>query len=91
MVFGVDNKLRAKVFDVEEFEVCVIYCYKEEINNTTYIYTNGDVINENDFIKIEDIPSMAKTAAKEANHIYPVPVLKTAKEIEKYYYLARGE
>ena len=44
-----------------------------------------------DFIKLEDIPSMAKTAAKEANHIYPVPVLKTAKEIEKYYYLARGE
>lgn len=44
-----------------------------------------------EFIKVEDISKMAKTAAKEANHIYPVPVLKTAKELEKYYYLARGE
>lgn len=42
-------------------------------------------------IKVEDIPSMAVTAAKEANHIYPVPVLKTAKELEKYYYLVRDD
>jgi alcohol dehydrogenase class IV len=42
-------------------------------------------------IKKEDIPSMAITAAKEANHIYPVPVMKTAKELEKYYYLVSDE
>lgn len=34
----------------------------------------------------EDIPQMAKHAAKEANPLYPVPVLMNAKELEKFYY-----
>lgn len=34
----------------------------------------------------EDIPKMAKHAAKEANPLYPVPVLMNAKELEKFYY-----
>lgn len=38
-------------------------------------------------IKEEDIPAMAKHADKEANPLYPVPVLMNAKELEKYYYL----
>ena len=42
-------------------------------------------------IKEEDIPFMAVTAAKEANHIYPVPIMKSAKELEKYYYLVRDD
>ena len=39
-----------------------------------------------DFIKEEDIPEMAKNASKEANPLYPVPVLMSAKELEKLYY-----
>ncbi len=37
-------------------------------------------------IKTEDIAELAKTAEKEANPLYPVPVLYTAKELEKIYY-----
>ena len=33
-----------------------------------------------------DIPLMAKHADKEANPLYPVPVLMNAKELEKFYY-----
>ena len=37
-------------------------------------------------IKREDISLMAKHADKEANPLYPVPVLMNAKELEKFYY-----
>lgn len=37
---------------------------------------------------VEDIPKMAKHAAKEANPLYPVPMLMNAKELEKFYYKA---
>ena len=37
-------------------------------------------------IKPEDIPELAKRADKEANPIYPVPVLWNAKELEEFYY-----
>ena len=37
-------------------------------------------------IREEDIPQMAKHADKEANPLYPVPVLMNAKELEKFYY-----
>ncbi|MCI8514736.1 MAG: iron-containing alcohol dehydrogenase [Lachnospiraceae bacterium] len=37
-------------------------------------------------IRKEDIPAMAKHAEKEANPLYPVPVLLTAKELERFYY-----
>ncbi len=36
-------------------------------------------------IKEEDIALMAKHAAKEANPLYPVPKLMTAKELEQFY------
>ena len=39
-----------------------------------------------DFIKDDDIAEMAKNASKEANPLYPVPVLMSAKELEKLYY-----
>lgn len=39
-----------------------------------------------DCIKVEDIPAMAKLASKEANPLYPVPKLMSAKELEKMYY-----
>ncbi len=37
-------------------------------------------------IKKEDIEELAKTAEKEANPLYPVPVLYTASDLEKIYY-----
>ena len=36
-------------------------------------------------IKKEDIPAMAKHAAKEANPLYPVPKLMNAKQLEQFY------
>ncbi len=36
-------------------------------------------------IKKEDIPTMAKHAAKEANPLYPVPKLMTKRELESFY------
>lgn len=37
-------------------------------------------------IKKEDIPTMARFAAKEANPLYPVPKQFDAKELERFYY-----
>lgn len=36
-------------------------------------------------IKKDDIPQMAKHAAREANPLYPVPKLMTARELEQFY------
>ncbi len=36
-------------------------------------------------IKEEDIPEMAAYADKEANPVYPVPVLWNAKQLEEIY------
>lgn len=38
-------------------------------------------------IKEEDIPKLSHYADKEANPLYPVPVLMNAKELEQFYYL----
>jgi alcohol dehydrogenase class IV len=38
-------------------------------------------------IKVNDIPRLAQIADKEANPLYPVPVLMDAKRLEKFYYL----
>ncbi|MCD8204116.1 MAG: iron-containing alcohol dehydrogenase, partial [Coprobacillus sp.] len=37
-------------------------------------------------LKKEYIPALAKTAEKEANPLYPVPVLWDSKDLEKIYY-----
>ena len=37
-------------------------------------------------IRSEDIPRLAAYAEKEANPLYPVPVLMTKKELERFYY-----
>ena len=39
-------------------------------------------------IQEEDIPSMARHAAQEANPLYPVPVLMDAKQLELFYHQA---
>lgn len=37
-------------------------------------------------IQKEDIPRLAAYADQEANPLYPVPVLMTRKELERFYY-----
>ena len=37
-------------------------------------------------LKQEDIPALAKTAAKEGNPVYPVPVLMDAKALKRFFY-----
>lgn len=44
----------------------------------------GDTISS---VQEADIPKLAKYADKEANPLYPVPVLMDAKELEKFYYM----
>lgn len=46
---------------------------------------NMDIANKIDQIKEQDIPDLAKIAEKEANPLYPVPVLWTAKQLEEIY------
>ncbi|MBP3431994.1 MAG: iron-containing alcohol dehydrogenase [Clostridia bacterium] len=52
----------------------------EELNAAMNIPTKIEEIKE------EDIPQLAKTAEKEANPLYPVPKLMTAKQLEKLYH-----
>ena len=44
----------------------------------------GDTIPE---IQEEDIPKLSHYADKEANPLYPVPILMDAQELEKFYYM----
>ena len=52
----------------------------KELNVKMNIPTTISGINK------EDIPELAKHAEKEANPLYPVPKLMTAKELETFYY-----
>ena len=38
-------------------------------------------------IRKEDIPVLAAHAEREANPLYPVPVLMTKNELERFYYM----
>jgi alcohol dehydrogenase class IV len=40
-----------------------------------------------DVIQKQDIPQIIKWAMKEANPLYPVPVLMTRNELERFYYM----
>lgn len=48
----------------------------------------GDTISA---VKKEDIPKLSHYADKEANPLYPVPVLMNAKELEAFYYMLMEE
>ena len=52
----------------------------ETLNKAMNIGTQIDSINES------DIENLAKTADHEANPLYPVPKLFSAKELEEIYY-----
>ena len=47
-----------------------------------------DVIPE---IQAKDVPALARTAAKEANPLYPVPVLMDTAALEQFYYAVMEE
>ncbi len=55
----------------------------EAIQRMKQRFDIGDTIPE---IRKEDIPKLARYADKEANPLYPVPVLMNAKELERFYY-----
>ena len=50
-----------------------------------------DIPETLDGIRAEDIPRMARFAAKEANPLYPVPVLWNARELERFYHEVSSE
>lgn len=76
---GVHAELFDKNTSVEEG--AKIFIEKiEELNSQMNIPNKIDNIEE------KDIPQLAKTAEKEANPLYPVPVLFTAEQLEKIYY-----
>jgi alcohol dehydrogenase class IV len=43
-----------------------------------------------DVIQNEDIPTLTKSASKEANPLYPVPKILNAKELETLYRIVKG-
>jgi len=49
-----------------------------------------DIPEHLDFIQNEDIPTLAKSASKEANPLYPVPKILNAKELETLYRIVKG-
>ena len=61
----------------EAAEIFILHI--EKMNKTM------EIPNKLDCIRLEDIPFMAKLADKEANPLYPVPVLWGAKELENLY------
>lgn len=56
----------------------------EAIEDMKQRFSIGNTIPE---LQSEDIPRLARLADKEANPLYPVPVLKDAKELEEFYRL----
>ena len=56
----------------------------DEIKSMKQRFGIGNTIPQ---IREEDIPKLAHYADKEANPLYPVPVLMNAEELEKFYYM----
>lgn len=76
---GVYSQLFDKTTPVETGAKAVIEKI-EQLNTQMNIPSNIPEIQE------EDIPTLAKTAEHEANPLYPVPKLFTAKELEEIYH-----
>lgn len=60
----------------------------QSVKNMKRRFGIGDKIKE---IRREDIPKLARYADKEANPLYPVPVLMDAKELELFYHMLLEE
>jgi len=56
------------------------------INKIEQMNKNMGIPNKIEELKKVDIPQLAKTAAREANPLYPVPKLFNAKQLETIYY-----
>ena len=74
---------------VDIYSTCDVYAYNRvtheyDILVKDYISKEIHGTVKGAFQK-EDIPTMAKHAAREANPLYPVPVLMNAKELETFY------
>ena len=61
------------------------------INKILEMNENMGIPKRFDFIKQEDISTLAKHASSEGNPLYPVPKLLNAKELEKIYYQISSE
>ncbi len=72
----------AGLFDNDTLKEAGAKIFIEKIEEMNRSMNIGTSIPE---IKDEDIPSLAITAEKEANPLYPVPVLYTAKQLEDVY------
>ncbi|MCD8346863.1 MAG: iron-containing alcohol dehydrogenase [Lachnospiraceae bacterium] len=73
----------AGVADENATEEAAAKAFIQAIKDMKKRFGIGDTIPE---IWKEDIPKMAHYADKEANPLYPVPVLMDAKELERFYY-----
>ena len=56
------------------------------INRILQLNEYMEIPKKFDFINFKDIPELAKHASREANPLYPVPKLLSAKELEKIYF-----
>ncbi len=75
--------IAAKVADSDMTDEEAAKAFIQAVKDMKVRFNIGDTIPQ---IKEEDIPKMASYADKEANPLYPVPVLIDKKELEKFYY-----
>lgn len=68
--------------DIPHYKGARIFIYA--VQNMKKRYGISNTIEE---IREEDIPKLSHYADKEANPLYPVPVLMNARELEKFYYM----
>lgn len=73
----------AGIADEEMSHEEVAHLFIAAIRDMKKRFAIGDTVPE---IREEDIPKLAHYADKEANPLYPVPVLMNAKELERFYY-----
>lgn len=64
------------------------YAFIDEIKAMKKRFGIGNSVPE---IREEDIPKLSHYADKEANPLYPVPVLMNAHELQKFYYMLMKE
>ena len=73
----------ANLFDEKTPKEVGAKIFIEKIEDMNDVMNIGTTIPD---IKEEDIPELALTAEKEANPLYPVPVIYSAKQLEGIYY-----
>lgn len=75
--------IAAKVANSDMTDEEAAKAFIQAVKDMKVRFNIGDTIPQ---IKEKDIPKMASYADKEANPLYPVPVLMDKKELEKFYY-----